>query len=138
MANFCKFFSNPCALYSFFVILFVIDIYSSSVYIMFCWLSSNYIDFLFLHILGLFLMCHSYSPLIFWSHVTRLLCVQSRVFFSTLFSFYTGFHLYYGGLCGGGRWRGGGRGVGLVGRGVGVGTCMRLWRVQLGHPWDNG
>ena len=28
--------------------------------------------------------------------------------------------------------------VGLVGRGVGVGTCMRLWRVQLGHPWDNG
>ena len=41
--------------------------------------------------------------------------------------------------CAGGEVAGGeGGGVGLVGRGVGVGTCMRLWRVQLGHPWDNG
>ena len=54
------------------------------------------------------------------------------------FTLYTGFHLYYGGLCGGGGGGGGGGDVGLVGRGVGVGTCMRLWRVQLGHPWDNG
>ena len=41
--------------------------------------------------------------------------------------------------CAGGEVAGGeGGDVGLVGRGVGVGTCMRLWRVQLGHPWDNG
>ena len=53
--------------------------------------------------------------------MTRLLCVQSRVFFSTLFSFYTGFHLCYGGLCGGGGGGGGGGGCGAGGAGGGGG-----------------
>ena len=41
----------------------------------------------------------------------------SPVFFSTLFSFYTGFHLYYGGLCGGEVAGGGGEGCGAGGAG---------------------
>ena len=70
--------------------------------------------------------------------MTRLLCVQSRVFLNLVFILYRFSPVLRRPVRGGGRWRGGGRGVGLVGRGVGVGPCMRLWRVQLGHPWDNG